>query len=77
MTIQNETNKETNNLRKLELEHMRGERDEIKRDRLKRLHKSVTSMILVESASHVAVDNELELRTPPRNSGVLQEHLQF
>ena len=63
MTMQNETNKESNDLRKLEFERL-CEKDEIRKDRLEKLHKSVTNRILMASASHTVVRDELELRTP-------------
>jgi len=63
MTMQNETNRESNELRKLEFNRLR-EKDEIKKDRLKKLHKSVTNMIIMASASYVSVGDEMELRVP-------------
>ena len=54
MTMQSETNRETNNLRESEFECIR-EKVKTSKDRLKKLHKSITNQILMVSASHVVV----------------------
>ena len=63
MTLQNETNKETNDLRKLEFERLR-EKDKTSKDRMKKLHHSFSNQVLMASAKLVMVEDELELRTP-------------
>ena len=63
MKINNETNKDMNGLRKSEFNRLR-EKDESKKNRLKKLQKSAKNMILNSSATQVMIYNDLELIAP-------------
>ena len=63
ITLQNETSRKTNEIYKAEYSR-RSKKDEIKKDRLKKLHKSILNQVLMLAATYKDFDGVTELVPP-------------
>ena len=73
MSLNNQTNMEMNELCRLEFTRLH-KKYELKKNRLKKIHKSVMNLIINASATQGMIDNQMELITP---SGPVQSCVDF